>query len=253
MRLLAGAMASLIAASAATITMLRLTGQPRASYYWPPIVMAMCGLVLAVVLWRRRRGVPVLVTAGIATVSLAVAATNSAAALITLAVFAFWALIWIPPATRRRRARAEVAIARDPRSVFDYVSDLRHLREYARGVRSVEKLTKGPIGEGTRFRVQLGTGTARFEETDQVTRCAPSRRFEWRSSDGSGGTAVETVSFEREASHTRVTHQAVTQEPYELAVIGMGIVNPVLAVVGSWERRANLERLKRVLEDASPG
>lgn len=251
MRLLAGAMASLIAASAITISMLRLTGQPRAAYSWPPIVMAICGLVLGLVLWRGRRGLPVLVTAGIATVSLAVAATNTTGALVALAVFVLWALIWIPPATRRRRTRAAVSIARDPRSVFDYVSDMRHLREYARGVQSVEKVTKGPIGEGTRFRVKLGTGTVRFEEIDLVTRYAPSRRFEWRSSDGSGGSAVETVSFEREASHTRVTHQAVTQETYELAVIGMGIVNPVLAVVGSWERQANLERLKRVLEGAS--
>lgn len=251
MRLLAGAMGSLVAASAVTISALALTGQARSAYHWPPIVIGLCGLVASLALWRGRRGVPLLLTTAIATVSVAMAATDPATGLIVLGAFVLWTLIWIPPATRRRRARAEVAVSRDRRSVFAYVSDLRNLTQYARGVQSVEKLTKGPLGEGTRFRVRLGKGNVRFEETDQVIRCLPPRRFEWRSHDDSGGSAVETMSFVPEASCTRITQQAVSVETYENAVIGMGLVNPLLGVVGSWERRANLQRLKRVLEDGS--
>jgi hypothetical protein len=37
-------------------------------------------------------------------------------------------------------------------------------------------------------------------------------------------------------------------ESYALALVGMGLVNPLLKLAGSRERRGNLARLKRTLE-----
>jgi hypothetical protein len=44
-----------------------------------------------------------------------------------------------------------VQIDRSPEEAFDYLVDLRNELEWNPGVQSMEKLTEGPIGVGTRF------------------------------------------------------------------------------------------------------
>jgi uncharacterized protein YndB with AHSA1/START domain len=63
------------------------------------------------------------------------------------------------PTARRGVVHNTVDIAVDPQTVFDYVTDIAHETAWNPKLRQVLKLTDGPIGQGTRFRLRLsGTG-----------------------------------------------------------------------------------------------
>lgn len=49
------------------------------------------------------------------------------------------------------RVKESFYVARPPSAVFDYVADPSNLRHWQTANRSVEKLTDGPIGPGSRF------------------------------------------------------------------------------------------------------
>ena len=51
-----------------------------------------------------------------------------------------------------------IGIAAPAETVFDYVTDVRREREWNPQLREVEKLTPGPVGVGTRYRVRFGRG-----------------------------------------------------------------------------------------------
>ena len=51
-----------------------------------------------------------------------------------------------------------IAIAAPAEKVFDYVTDVRREPEWNPQLRQAEKLTPGPIGTGTRYRVRFGRG-----------------------------------------------------------------------------------------------
>lgn len=57
--------------------------------------------------------------------------------------------------------RNSVYIHRPPEDVFDYLVDLRNELEWNPGIESMEKLTDGPIGVGTRF-------LAKWKQSKQV-------------------------------------------------------------------------------------
>ena len=60
-----------------------------------------------------------------------------------------------------------IIIAARPEKVFGYVTDVRREPEWNPQLREAEKLTPGPIGAGTRYRVRFGrgVGTAMIENT----------------------------------------------------------------------------------------
>ena len=43
-------------------------------------------------------------------------------------------------------------IERPPEDVFAFMTNLENATEYSPGITSIEKITEGPMGEGTRFR-----------------------------------------------------------------------------------------------------
>ena len=51
-----------------------------------------------------------------------------------------------------------IGIAAPAETVFDYVTDVRREREWNPQLREAEKLTPGPVGVGTRYRVRFGRG-----------------------------------------------------------------------------------------------
>ena len=51
-----------------------------------------------------------------------------------------------------------IVIVAPAEKVFDYVTDVRREREWNPQLREAEKLTPGPIGAGTRYRVRFGRG-----------------------------------------------------------------------------------------------
>ena len=60
-----------------------------------------------------------------------------------------------------------IGITAPAEKVFDYVTDVRREPEWNPQLRQAEKLTPGPIGVGTRYRVRFGRGigTAIIENT----------------------------------------------------------------------------------------
>ena len=72
--------------------------------------------------------------------------------------------------TSRRSSHAienSIGIAAPAQKVFDYVTDVRREPEWNPQLREPEKLTPGPAGAGTRYRVRFGrgVGTAIIENT----------------------------------------------------------------------------------------
>jgi hypothetical protein len=72
--------------------------------------------------------------------------------------------------TSRRSGHAienSIGIAAPAEKVFDYVTDVRREPEWNPQLRKPEKLTPGPVGAGTRYRVRFGrgVGTAIIENT----------------------------------------------------------------------------------------
>jgi hypothetical protein len=53
---------------------------------------------------------------------------------------------------------SSIGIAAPAEAVFDYVTDVRREREWNPQLREAEKLTPGPVGVGTRYRVRFGRG-----------------------------------------------------------------------------------------------
>jgi hypothetical protein len=51
-----------------------------------------------------------------------------------------------------------IGIAAPAQEVFDYVTDVRREPEWNPQLREPEKLTPGPVGAGTRYRVRFGRG-----------------------------------------------------------------------------------------------
>lgn len=53
---------------------------------------------------------------------------------------------------------AEAGIGRSPEDVFDYCSDHAHESEWNIKMTGIEKLTDGPVGVGTRYRMEFASG-----------------------------------------------------------------------------------------------
>src|SRR5689334_21320313 len=71
----------------------------------------------------------------------------------------------------------EVAIARPPDEVLDFLVDPRNEPNYNRRMLRAEKITPGPVSVGTRSR-RFATGLGRRGETvTELTGCMPPRRL----------------------------------------------------------------------------
>ena len=135
----------------------------------------------------------------------------------------------------------QIEIARPPQEVFDYLSDLRNERDWNPGLRTIEKLTDGPVGLGTRYRAQWkGSPLC-------VVECV---RYEpplcWTHTDDSPLGIVATFSLTPVGDGTRVDTR------FELQPRGVArLLAPVLARVLSRTFDGNLARAKARLEYAA--
>lgn len=255
MKVLILIMLGFVAAAAVTIAILGMAGAPYSAYHWPPLVIGAAGIAVSLgltVIWRDLRGLPVLLADLVALSAVVLAAQrHTVVSLIVLAAFTGWIFVWIPRSMRSRRIRIEIDIARDPQTVFEFASDIRNWRQYVRGVTSVEKITDGPIGVGTRFDVAMQVGSVLFREVDEVVDYQAPSRFAW-SSKAEASSAAEHLTFARLGASTHVTHEVTSEEGYPVALIGTALANPLLRWAGARDRRENLARLKRVLESDHP-
>ncbi len=65
-----------------------------------------------------------------------------------------------PKLGRRAVLMAEAEIERSPEQVFDYCSDPTNEPEWNVKMKAIEKLTDGPVGVGTRYRMEFTWGPA---------------------------------------------------------------------------------------------
>ncbi len=96
-------------------------------------------------------------------------------------------------------------IARTPEDVFDYLSDQGNERAWNPDCVSIEKLTDGPVGVGTRFRAKWKQGPAVITE---VT--AYDRPRSWTYTNGGSIGCVLTCTLEATRSgSTRMTSRGL--------------------------------------------
>ena len=140
------------------------------------------------------------------------------------------------------RIAGEVVIEASVEEVFDLVADERNEPKYNPRIVSAEKLSEGPVGEGSRFVAQpKGMGT-RGRMTLEILDYDRPHRLHNRVS--SSYLEVDgTLTFEEAAGGTRLRWD------WDMALIGpMKVMSPLLALVGpSWERR-NWLGLKQHIE-----
>ena len=133
-----------------------------------------------------------------------------------------------------------VEIARSPVEVFDYCSDLSNEREWSPGsMKSVEKLTNGPVGVGTRYRAewqQGGPNTVEYTRFEHPT-------FWEATSDSKMLGMVFQARVEPTPAGSRLIVRMDLQ-PHGLARLGA----PILRRVMQREEVRNLAAIKRTLE-----
>jgi len=136
-----------------------------------------------------------------------------------------------------------IIIGRPPAEVFAFCSDLRRELEWNPDARSIEKLTDGPVGLGTRYRARW----ARTGETQvEVVRFEPPHR--WETTTESLGMAIRVTGMvEADPAGARYTVRL------ELRARGLARLLAPLALRSMARREPrHMIRIKRALEATRP-
>ncbi|XAS64854.1 SRPBCC family protein [Micrococcaceae bacterium Sec5.8] len=142
------------------------------------------------------------------------------------------------------RFSGTILIRRPIEEVFGFVADERNEPAYNPQMRSVAKLTPGPIGVGTRWRAVLTSGTRATPLELEVTEYAPPERLgsvtRMDSADISG-----VLTFALEAAGTRMTWT------WDVRPKGLlKLTAPLIAALGRRQEQRIWSALKAHLETA---
>lgn len=131
-----------------------------------------------------------------------------------------------------------VQIERAPEEVFDYLVDLRNELEWNPGVESMEKLTEGPIGMGTRYR-------AKWKQSRHIeVECtAFDRPHRWVYVNGGPVAVTLTINLMAEGPGTRLV-STFDAQPRGLMRLGF----PIFLRVMRRQEAENMRNLKKKLE-----
>ncbi len=139
------------------------------------------------------------------------------------------------------KERIETALPID--ETFAYVADFANSQEWDPGVASAERLDAGPVGVGSRYRldVRLGGRVAPMEYRISVFE-PPSRVV--LTGSGSGVTAVDDIRFERVGDRTRVDYTA------DIKLGGvLGLIQPLLGRAFANVARKAVGGMQRTLDE----
>lgn len=137
-----------------------------------------------------------------------------------------------------------IFIDRPPGEVFDFVADERHEPEYNPQMVRVEKLTSGPVGEGTTYRAWMRSGmrtegmlieTIRFDPPTILSSLTTLRTM----------TIRGTLKFSPEGEGTRMSW-SWQLEPKGL----LRMLRPVVDLLGRCQEKRTWTGLKELLEGA---
>ena len=131
-----------------------------------------------------------------------------------------------------------ILIERKPEEVFDYCVDLRNELEWNPGAQSMEKITQGPIGVGTKF-------LAKWKQSRRIeVECtAFDRPHGWTYVNGGPVAVSVTVRLTPEDNATRL-HSTFDAQPRG----SFRLVFPVFVRIMRREERANMTRIRTALE-----
>jgi hypothetical protein len=189
--------------------------------------------------------------------ALFISIASVAASMVLLGIAAIWVVLWWPPVLRTSRVANTVMIEREPAIVFRFLGDSRNTPLWHSAYESVEKLTPGPIGPGTRFLAQIKIPSssvpskisAPTEGIEEIVDYEPNRRIAARailSSSSNPNLAVTTI--ESVAGGSLVSYNQAQVNEYSVAVIG-GILQGLRYDKRNRTRRAAVwARAKEVLE-----
>jgi len=137
----------------------------------------------------------------------------------------------------------EITIAQPPEDVFDFVADERNEPCFNPQMLSVEQLSPGPVGLGTRFRAEVTSRGRPLEMIVEFTQFERPRRL----SSSTRMTAMDirgTLTFEPVPEGTRMGWH------WELAPRGfLRLLTPLVARKGRRQEEAIWAGLKRCLEE----
>ena len=140
----------------------------------------------------------------------------------------------------------EIVINRPVEQVFDFVADERNEPRFNPKMLTVEKVTPGPVGKGTRFRTQVKTRRRTAEMSVEFTAYDRPRRL--TSVSKLSNMKIEgTLTFDPVPEGTRMRWS------WDLAPRGiLRLATPVIGLIGRREERTIWTSLKHLLEQDTP-
>ncbi len=140
----------------------------------------------------------------------------------------------------------EIVINRPVEQVFDFVADERNESQFNSKMLTVEKVTPGLVGKGTRFRTQVKARQRTAEMSVELTAYDRPRRL----TSVSKLTNMEiegTLTFDPVPEGTRMRWS------WDLAPRGiLRLATPVIGLIGRREERTIWTSLKHLLERDTP-
>jgi hypothetical protein len=173
-------------------------------------------------------------------------------AFVLLTVGAAWVILWWPALLRTFTLTTSIVIERDPATVFAFWSNCENEPKFWSEVESVNKVTAGPIGPGTRFsaRVRLAAWKGRemvFEGTEEILDYQPSTRF-----TSTVSTALhpnlDVMTFETVPEGTRVTLRFESVRGFTTYLLGGWFRSRPLTEQMRTRRLAAWAKAKQILE-----
>lgn len=144
------------------------------------------------------------------------------------------------------RYHATIDTQQSPEEVFSYLSDFSTAQEWDPGVLEAERLTAGPVGAGTEFRLLTEFMGRTSALTYQITEYEPPRAVTFLG-ENSAVRSRDRIAFEPTDDGTRVTYDARLQLKGALRAI-----DPLLQVAFNRTGDRALESLREVLARPRP-
>ncbi len=140
----------------------------------------------------------------------------------------------------------EIVINRPVEQVFDFIADERNEPRFNPKMLTVEKVTPGPVGKGTRFRTRVKTRQQTAEMSVEFTAYDRPRRL--TSVSKLSNMEIEgTLTFDPVPEGTRMRWS------WDLAPRGiLRLATPVIGLIGRREERTIWTSLKHLLEQDAP-
>jgi len=165
----------------------------------------------------------------------------------------FWTFFWLPVSRRTMTTTTSIFIARDPATVFAFVADDVHLPRYISMIESVEKISSGTVGPGTKFRRNERAGRKILVGISEIVDFEPNTRVTSRLISRSSESLVltsEVMTIEAGSTGTMLHHQLKAESTYKSAQIGFAFLLTLAKSTLVTRYTVGMVKLKQILESS---